>query len=83
MVGDLDHHRFGQVWNIGNEYYYFDNLGSTQLIRYTIYRIDNQRTVNRLLNEPLLPKDIRILIDNDDLQPIRGTEVVHAITKYR
>lgn len=82
-VGDLDHRRFGQVWKKGNEYYYFDNLGSTQLIRYTIYRIDNQRTVNRLLNEPLLPKDIRVLIDNDDLQPIRGTEVVHAITKYR
>ncbi|HHR5886610.1 TPA: DKNYY domain-containing protein [Providencia alcalifaciens] len=82
-VGDLDHRRFGQVWKKGDEYYYFDNLGSTQLIRYTIYRVDSQRTVNRLLNEKLLPRDIRVLIDNDDLQPIRGTEVVHAITKYR
>ncbi|EFB74079.1 MULTISPECIES: DKNYY domain-containing protein [Providencia] len=82
-VGSLDNHYFGEVWRKGNEYYYFDNLGSTQGIRRTIYRIIDQNMAIRLVNERFLPRDLRKLIDDEKLVPVQGTELVQAITKYR
>ncbi len=75
-------HNFGSVWKNGADYYYFDQLGDTQLIGQTIYRITDQATVDALLSPEIRTEDIRNLVRTDHMAKVKSTELVHVTTSY-
>lgn len=82
-IADVTTHHYAEIWKKGDQYYYFDQLGSTQLIRHTIYRISDQATLNALRMESIGPDDIRKLTRNEKLIPVKSKEIVKATTQYR
>ncbi|AOM77351.1 DKNYY domain-containing protein [Pedobacter steynii] len=72
----------GSVWKKGATYYYFDQLGDTQLIGETIYRITDQATVNELLSPEIRTDDIRNLVRTDHMAKVKSTELLSAKTSY-
>ncbi|SDE87696.1 DKNYY family protein [Mucilaginibacter pineti] len=72
----------GSVWKNGNTYYYFDQLGNSQLIPHSIYRITDQATVNALLATQIRTDDIRKLVHTDHLAEVKRTELVEVKTKF-
>jgi hypothetical protein len=80
-IGMVDHN-FGSVWKNGANYYYFDQLGDTQLIGQTIYRITDQATVDALLSQEIRTEDIRNLVRTDHMAKVKSTELVHVTTSY-
>ncbi|TDQ79609.1 DKNYY domain-containing protein [Sphingobacterium yanglingense] len=81
-VGPVNY-KFGAVWKNGNHYFYFDQLGNNQGIRKTIYRITDQTTVNKLLEKDIRTDDIRGLIRDKKMTPVKGKEVLQAKTVHR
>lgn len=75
--------RFASVWENAGQYYYFDNLGSGQLIRNSIYTINNQHTVQRLLNNKLRHGEIREMFNDNHLHPVEAKAIITAHSKYR
>ena len=75
-------HNYGSVWKKGTAYYYFDQLGDTQLIGQTIYRITDQATVDKLLSPEILTDEIRKLIRTDHMAKVKSTELLTAKTSY-
>lgn len=82
-IGNVARHHYGEIWKKGENYYYFDRLGSSQLLGHTIYIINGKKVLDRLLNEPLLPKDIRKMVDDNNLLNVSGSEVLSAKTQYK
>ncbi|WP_273826795.1 DKNYY domain-containing protein [Providencia rettgeri] len=82
-IGNVTNHHYAEVWRKGSQFYYFDRLGSSQLIFQTMYKIADEITVNRLLEEPLRPDDIRQMVKNGGLQIVSNIEILHAETKYK
>ena len=72
----------GSVWKKGSTYYYFDQLGDTQLIGQTIYRITDQATVDQLLSPEIRTDDIRKLVRTDHMASVKSTELITAKTSY-
>lgn len=72
----------GSVWKNGNTYYYFDQLGDSQLIPHTIYRITDHATVDALLATQIRTDDIRKLVRTDHLEKVKRTELVELKTKF-
>jgi len=72
----------GSVWKNGNTYYYFDQLGDSQLISQTIYRITDQATVDALLLPEIRTDDIRKLVRADHMAAVKHTELVVVKTSY-
>jgi hypothetical protein len=72
----------GSVWKKGVTYYYFDQLGDTQLIGQTIYRITDQATVDVLLSPEIRTDDIRKLVRTDHMATVKSTELLSAKTSY-
>jgi hypothetical protein len=75
-------HNFGSVWKNGANYYYFDQLGDTQLIGQTIYRITDQATVGVLLSPEIRSEEIRNLVRTDHMAKVKSTELVNVKTSY-
>ncbi len=48
-VKDIRGGIIGSIWKKGNRYYYFDNLGMSQLINNTIYEITDKKILEYLL----------------------------------
>lgn len=82
-VADVTTHHYAEIWKKADQYYYFDLLGSSQLIPHTIYRIADQATLDALHLENLAPDDIRKLARNQKLIPVKSKEIVKATTHYR
>ena len=82
-IGNLAHSHYGEVWKKGEHYYYFDRLGSSQLVKYTIYIINGKKVLDSLLNDDLQPQDIRKMEDDNRLINVSGTEVFRAKTQYK
>ncbi|MEG0279830.1 MAG: hypothetical protein RR510_14545 [Morganella sp. (in: enterobacteria)] len=82
-TGDVMNHRYGEVWKKGNKYYYFDRLGTTQLVSRTIYEITGKQARSSLLNDNLRPENIRQMTGNGSLQPVTCTSVLQAKTYYK
>jgi hypothetical protein len=72
----------GSVWKNGDTYYYFDQLGDSQLIPHTIYRITDQTTVDALLATQIRTDDIRTLVHTDHLAKVKRTELVEVKTEF-
>lgn len=75
-------HNFGEVWKKGEVFYYFDQLGSTQLIAQTIYRIVDPALVQQLTTSAYHPNDIRKLIKSEQLIPVKKHKILTATTAY-
>lgn len=82
-VANVTTHHYAEVWKKGNQYYYFDRLGSTQLIQQTLYLIADRETLNYLIHDELRPDDIRQLVRNDKLLAVKAKEILKATTQYR
>ena len=73
---------FGSVWENAGKLYYFDNLGSGQSIKNSVYSIDSQKTAQILLKNDLRSEQVKDLVDGNHLLPLDGKSVVTALSKY-
>ena len=68
----------GGIWQKGNKYYYFDDLGIHQLISNTIYEITDKETLALLRDDY---NNRRQLIANEKLIPVEGEKKVKIVVK--
>ena len=68
----------GSIWQKGNKYYYFDDLGIRQLISNTIYEITDKETLALLRGDY---NNRRQLIANEKLIPVEGEKKVKIVVK--
>lgn len=71
----------GSVWKNGNAFYYFDQLGDSQLIRATVYHIRDPQTIQSLLKTQPRTDDIRQWIDEQKMVEAKHTTLVEAKTE--
>ena len=69
---------YGGIWQKGNKYYYFDDLGISQLISNTIYEITDKETLALLRGDY---NNRRQLIANEKLIPVEGERKVKIVVK--
>jgi len=69
---------YGGIWQKGNKYYYFDDLGISQLISNTIYEITDKETLALLRDDY---NNRRQLIANEKLIPVEGDKKVKIVVK--
>ena len=85
-VKDIRGGIIGAIWKKGNRYYYFDNLGMSQLINNTIYEIRDKETLEYLLlnaDEIGSSHSIAKFIENGKLIAINGEKKVEIVVKYK
>lgn len=82
-TGDITPHHYGEVWQKGGQYFYFDRLGASQLMRSPIWLIPDNRTVRALLSDDLRVDDLRKMVHDGRFQAISGTEMLKATTRYK
>ena len=68
----------GGIWQKGNKYYYFDDLGIRQLISNTIYEITDKETMALLRGDY---NNRRQLIANEKLIPVEGDIKLKIVVK--
>ena len=76
----------GAIWKKGNRYYYFDNLGMSQLINSAIYEITDKKILEYLLlnaDEIGSSDSIGEFIENGKLIAIDGEKKVEIVVKYK
>ncbi|AOA58932.1 DKNYY domain-containing protein [Acinetobacter larvae] len=69
------------LWQHGEHFYYFDQLGSSQLIQKTIYRIKDLESLHMLQHARLSPQQIRQLIKQDKLVEPQRTALLTVKSK--
>ena len=69
---------YGGIWQKGNKYYYFDDLGISQLISNTIYEITDKETLALLRGDY---NNRRQLIANEKLIPVEGDIKLKIVVK--
>lgn len=78
--GNPDHSR---VWKSGSRYFYFDNLGSSQLLPSAIYEIREADVIRELTDADNLGSDaVRSLLSSDKLTEPDHETLVTASTDY-
>ena len=77
-IEDINNGVYGSIWQKGNKYYYFDNLGIHQLIPNTIYEITDKETLAFLRNNYT---KLRELIRSEKLIPVEGEKKVEIVVK--
>ena len=77
-IEDINNGVYGSIWQKGNKYYYFDNLGIHQLINNTIYEITDKETLAFLRNNHT---KLRELIRSEKLIPVKGEKKVEIVVK--
>ena len=85
-VKDIRSGIIGAIWKKGNRYYYFDNLGMSQLINNTIYEIRDKETLEYLLlnaDEIGSSHSIGKFVENGKLIAINGEKKVEIVVKYK
>lgn len=82
-IGDITFHHYGEVWQKGGQYYYFDRLGASQLMRGPIYFIPDEITVRALLSDDLRFDELRKMAHDGRLQDVSGTDILKATTRYK
>ena len=68
----------GGIWQKGNKYYYFDDLGIRQLISNTIYEITDKEALALLRGDY---NNQRLLIANEKLIPVEGDIKLKIVVK--
>ena len=85
-VKDIRGGIIGGIWKKGNRYYYFDNLGMSQLINNAIYEITDKKILEYLLlnaDEIGSSDSIGEFIENGKLIAINGEKKVEIVVKYK
>ena len=85
-VKDIRGGIIGAIWKKGNRYYYFDNLGMSQLINNAIYEITDKKILEYLLlnaDEIGSSDSIGEFIENGKLIAIDGEKKVEIVVKYK
>ena len=77
-IEDINSGVYGSIWQKGNKYYYFDDLGIYQLISNTIYEITDKETLAFLRDDY---RNLRQLITNEKLIPVEGEKKVEIVVK--
>ena len=77
-IEDINSGVYGSIWQKGNKYYYFDDLGIYQLISNTIYEITDKETLAFLRDDY---RSLRQLITNEKLIPEEGEKKVEIVVK--
>ena len=77
-IEDINNGVYGSIWQKGNKYYYFDDLGIYQLISNTIYEITDKETLAFLRDDY---RNLRQLITNEKLIPVEGEKKVEIVVK--
>ena len=80
QLGNVNYNS-GSVWKNGNAFYYFDQLGDSQLIRATVYHIRDPQTIQSLLKTQPRTDDIRQWIDEQKMVEAKHTTLVEAKTE--
>ena len=75
-VADIENGVYGSVWQKGDKYYYFDNLGIDSTIQDTIYKIADKETLEYLLNNSGNTDKIKEFIENGKLIQTVGEKKV-------
>lgn len=71
----------GSVWQTGNRYFYFDDLGSSQLMPSSIYEIKDINTLKSLASGGRVGTDaIRDLSRNNNITEAEGDTILKAVT---
>lgn len=78
-LGDVNYN-YGSVWKNGNAFYYFDQLGNSQLVKATIYHIRDPQTIQNLLRTQPRTDDIRQWIDEQKMVEAKHTELLEVET---
>ena len=81
-IADVGSGVYGSVWQKGDKYYYFDNLGISQLIDNAIYEITDMRTLEELRSSQ---NDgvIKELIEDEKLIKVEGEKKIKIVDKYK
>ncbi len=75
---------FGSVWQSGPRYFYFDALGSSQLMRSAVYELRDAAAARQLAASPgLSTDDVRGFLKSGTLEEAEGTGRATAVTDYR
>ncbi|WP_339121889.1 DKNYY domain-containing protein [Fusobacterium nucleatum] len=83
-IKDIDFGTTGQVWRKGNKYYYFDDLGVSQLIDDVVYEIVDNASLKYLLEtNDIYGNTIREFVRDKKLITFKGEEVTTASVKYK
>lgn len=83
-IKDIDFGTTGQVWRKGNKYYYFDDLGVSQLIGDVVYEIVDNASLKYLLEtNDIYGNTIREFVRDKKLITFKGEEVTTASVKYK
>ena len=85
-VKDIRGGIIGSIWKKENRYYYFDNLGMSQLINNAIYEITDKKILEYLLlnaDEIGSSDSIGEFIENGKLIAINGEKKVEIVVKYK
>ncbi|MNY25077.1 hypothetical protein D3C86_1588350 [compost metagenome] len=79
-ISHPDSHQ-GGVWQTGNRYFYFDDLGSSQLMPSSIYEIKDINTLKSLAGAGRVGTDaIRDLSRNNNITEAEGETILKAVT---
>lgn len=71
----------GSVWQAGNRYFYFEDLGSSQLLLSSIYEIRDINTLKSLAGAGSIGTDaIRELSRNNNITEAEGETILKAVT---
>ncbi|WP_339120781.1 DKNYY domain-containing protein [Fusobacterium nucleatum] len=83
-IKDIDFGTTGQVWRKGNKYYYFDDLGVSQLIDDVVYEIVDNASLKYLLEtNDIYGNTIREFVRDKKLITFKGEEVTTTSVKYK
>lgn len=75
--------RYANVWQSGDRYFYFDDLGGSQLMPHAVYEIKDAATAQRLATaKDLRSDDIRQLSSAGKLIPAASDKLLTAATDY-
>lgn len=74
---------YGNIWQSGNRYFYFDDLGGSQLMPQAVYAVKDAATAQWLATaEALRTDDIRDLRSAGQLTTAPGEKLLSATTDY-
>lgn len=74
---------YGSVWQSGNRYFYFDDLGSSQMMHSAVYEFKNPSTAKQIVaSEDLRTDDIRDLQSSGELFEPESNELFEAQTEF-
>lgn len=74
--------RSGEIWQANDRYFYFDDLGSGQLMSSAIYEIKDLATLQNMRSSDLRTDDFRKLRNSGQLKEPQHEATLTAVTKY-